>query len=100
LSKTRIENVEDAKSLVRKYLLGTRSRHAKITSIQTEEKTEPNAKNEWTITGSYTTEAGDERFVASVTSRGEVILKEKPQPQPQPPPEPKSKPSKKKFRRR
>ncbi|HMK82938.1 MAG TPA: hypothetical protein VK503_04410 [Candidatus Bathyarchaeia archaeon] len=98
MSKTQIENFEDAKSLVRKYLLGTRSRHAKIISIQIEEKTEPNAKNEWTMTGSYTTETGDEKFVASVTSRGEVILKEKPPPQT--PPEPKPKPSKKKSKRR
>jgi hypothetical protein len=92
----RIENVEDAKSLVRKYLLGTRSRHAKITSILIEEKPESDAKNEWIITGHYTTEEGDEPFVASVTSRGEVIVKEKPQP----PPEPQPKTSKKKFTRR
>ncbi|MGA2783256.1 MAG: hypothetical protein ABSF09_00970 [Candidatus Bathyarchaeia archaeon] len=91
-----IENVEDAKSLVRKYLLGTRSRHAKITSILIEEKPEPDDKNGWTIAGSYTTEEGGEKFVASVTSRGEVIVKDKPQP----PPERQSKTSKKKPIRR
>lgn len=92
-----IENVEDAKSLVRKYLLGTRSRHAKITSILIEEKPEQDDKKGWTIAGSYTTEEGGEKFVASVTSRGEVIVKDKP---PQPPPERQSKTSKKKPTRR
>jgi hypothetical protein len=70
-----IRNAEDAKSVVRKYILGTRSRHGKITSIIMDtEATGPDDKGLWTIKGTYVTEeGGKEQFVASVTSRGEVL---------------------------
>ena len=72
----RIESSEDAKSVVRKYIVGTRSRHGKITSIVIDqEATRPDEKGMWTIKGSYATEeSGQEHFVARVTSRGEVLM--------------------------
>jgi len=72
----RIENGEDAKSMVSKYIIGTRSRHGKIASILMEEKVKgPDSKGMWTIRGSYVTEKGEkEQFTASVTSRGEVLM--------------------------
>jgi hypothetical protein len=62
--------------VVRKYFVGTRSRHGKILSIIMEEEAEgPDEKGAWTIKGTYTTEeGGKEAFTASVTSRGEVVI--------------------------
>jgi len=72
----RIENAEHAKSVVRKYIAGTRSRHRKIASIVIEEKaTPPDKDGMWTIKGTYTTEENEhEQFVARVTPRGEVLM--------------------------
>ena len=72
----RIENAEHAKSVVRKYLTGTRSRYPKITSIAIEEETKPPDKEGmWTIKGTYTTEENErEQFLARVTPRGEVLM--------------------------
>ena len=72
----RIENVNDARGTVRKYIVGTRSRHGKIASITIEEDTRgPDQKGVWTIKGVYVTEEGDTQdFVASVTSKGEVLM--------------------------
>ena len=72
----RIENEADAKSVVRKYINGTRSRHGKIASIMMEEESKgPDEKGIWMIKGSYVTEeGGKEQFTASVTPRGEVLL--------------------------
>lgn len=72
----RIGNADDAKSKVRKYIIGTRSRHRKIASITISEDTKgPDDKGTWTIKGSYVTEDGDtEDFVASVTREGEVLM--------------------------
>jgi hypothetical protein len=71
----RIENAEDAKSMVSKYIIGTRSRHGKIASILMEQEAKgPDDKGTWTIRGTYVTEKGEkEQFTASVTSRGEVL---------------------------
>ena len=79
----RIENEADAKSLVRKYINGTRSRHGKIASITMDEESKgPDEKGMWMIEGSYATEeGGKEQFTASVTSRGEVSLTIPPKPQ-------------------
>ena len=71
----RIENAEHAKSVVRKYIAGTRSRYPKITSIVIEEETTPPKEGMWTIKGTYTTEENEhEKFSARVTSRGEVLM--------------------------
>ncbi len=72
----RIENAEHAKSVVRKYIAGTRSRYPKITSIVIEEgATPPDKEGMWTIKVTYTTEAnGHEEFRARATSRGEVLM--------------------------
>ena len=72
----RIENAEHAKSVVRKYIAGTRSRYPKIISIVIEEEAAPPDKEgTWTIKGTYTTEENEqEQFVARVTSRGEVLM--------------------------
>jgi hypothetical protein len=72
----RIGNADDAKSTVRKYVVGTRSRHGKIASITIGEDTKgPDDKGAWTIEGTYVTEEGDrEEFVASVTHKGEVLM--------------------------
>jgi len=71
----RIGKDEDAKSVVRKYFLGTRTFHGKITSLSVEEKVEgPDAKGTWKVKGTYVTEAGARaQFVATVSSRGEVL---------------------------
>ena len=72
----RIENAKDASGTVRRYITGTRSRHGKIASITIEENTKgPDQNGMWTIKGTYVTEEGDtENFVASVTSKGEVLM--------------------------
>jgi len=72
----RIENAEDAKSVVRKYIAGTRSRHDKITSIVIDqEATRPDKTGMWTIKGTYATEeSGQEQLVARVTSRGKFLM--------------------------
>ena len=72
----RIENAEHAKSMVRKYIAGTRSRYPKITSIVIEEEAKlPDKEGMWTVKGTYTTEEnGHEEFRARVTSRGEVLM--------------------------
>ena len=71
----RIGNAEDARSVVRKYFLGTRTFHGKIVSLSVEEKAEgPDEKGVWKVKGTYSTEAGVRvQFVASVSSRGEVL---------------------------
>ena len=71
-----IENAESAKSVVRKYITGTRSRHGKIASIIIDQEPEgPSDKGMWTIKGTYVTEERvKEQFTASVTPRGEVIM--------------------------
>ena len=71
----RIRNAEDARSVVRKYFLGTRTFHGKIVSLSVEEKAEgPDEKGAWKVKGTYLTEAGaTEQFVATVSSRGEVL---------------------------
>jgi len=62
--------------MVRKYIIGTRSRHGRIASILMEQETKgPDDKGVWTIRGTYVTEEGEkEQFTASVTSRGEVLM--------------------------
>lgn len=71
----RIGKAEDAKSIARKYFLGTRTFHEKITSLSVEEKVEgPDDKGAWKVKGTYLTEAGTRvQFVATVSSRGEVL---------------------------
>jgi len=71
----RISNAEDAKSVVRKYFLGTRTFHGKITSLIMEQEVEgPDDKGAWNVKGTYLTEAGGrEEFVATVSPRGEVL---------------------------
>ena len=71
----RIRTAEDAKSVVRKYFLGTRTFHGKIVSLSTDEETEgPDEKGAWKVKGNYVTEAGvKERFAATVSPRGEVL---------------------------
>ena len=72
----RIGSAEDAKSVVRKYIIGTRSRHRKIASIMIDEEVKgPDDKGVCTIKGTYVTEeGGKEQFAASVTSSGEVLM--------------------------
>jgi hypothetical protein len=72
----RIANADDAESVVRKYFLGTRTRHGKIASLPTEQKTEgPDEKGAWKVKGTYITEADvREEYIATVTSRGEVLI--------------------------
>ena len=71
-----IGNIEDAKSMVRKYIVGTRSHHGKIASVVMEEEQKgPDKDGLWTILGNYVTAEGEkEQFKATVTSRGEVSL--------------------------
>ena len=71
----KIRNAEDARSIVRKYFLGTRTRHGKIASLSTEQEAEgPDEKGAWKVKGAYVTEAGGrEDFTATVSSRGEVV---------------------------
>ncbi len=72
----KIVNADDAKSMARKYVIGTRSRHGKIASITMDEEAKgPDTNGVWTVTGMFVTEEGEkEQFVASITSRGEVIM--------------------------
>jgi hypothetical protein len=72
----KIVNADDAKSMARKYIVGTRSRHGKIASITMDEEAKgPDANGVWTVSGMFVTEDGEkEQFVASITSRGEVII--------------------------
>lgn len=72
----RIGSADDAKSVVRKYVIGTRSRHGKIASITIEEEAKgPDEKGAWVVKGTFVTEEGEkEEFTASVTSRGEVMM--------------------------
>jgi hypothetical protein len=72
----RIESADDAKSVVRKYLIGTRSRHGKIASIAIDEEAKgPDDKGTWTVKGAYVTlEGAKEEFDATVTFRGEVTM--------------------------
>ena len=73
--KMQIGNAEDARSVVRKYFLGTRTFNGKIVSLSVEGKAEgPDEKGVWKVKGSYSTEADVRvQFVASVSSRGEVL---------------------------
>jgi len=49
--------VDDAKSVVRKYIIGTRSRHGKIASITIEEEPKgPDDKGVWIVKGTFVTE--------------------------------------------
>jgi len=83
----RIGNAEDARSVVRKYFLGTRTFHGKIVSLSVEEKAEgPDQKGAWKVKGTYLTEAGGrEQFVATVSSRGEVLATTSSSTKPKPP---------------
>ena len=71
----RIANAEDARSVVRKYFLGTRTFHGKIVSLNMDQETQgPDQKGAWKVTGTYVTEAGvREQFAATVSPRGEVL---------------------------
>jgi hypothetical protein len=71
----RIGNAEDARSVVRKYFLGTRTFHGKIVSLNMDPKTQgPDEKGAWKVKGTYVTEAGvREQFAATVSPRGEVL---------------------------
>ena len=82
-----IEKPEDAKSVVRKYFLGTRTFHGKITSLSLEEETEgPDSKGAWKVKGTYLTEAGVRaQFAATVSSRGEVLATTSTSSKPKPP---------------
>jgi hypothetical protein len=73
----RVGTPEDAKSIVRKYISGTRSRHGKVASIVIDKEPEgPDEKGTWSLEGTFVTEEGKkEGFVASVTSRGEVFMR-------------------------
>jgi hypothetical protein len=93
----RIDNAEDARSVVRKYFLGTRTFHGKIVTLTMEEKAEgPDDKGAWKVKGTYLTEAGvREQFEATVSSRGEVLTTSSSSTKPKPPP-----PTILKYRRR
>lgn len=73
--------------MVRKYIIGTRSRHGKIASIMIDPEAKgPDDKGMWTIKGTYVTEAGArEQFVATVSSRGEVLTTGSSSTKPKPP---------------
>jgi hypothetical protein len=83
----RIGKADDARSVVRKYFLGTRTFHGKIASLSVEEKVEgPDDKGAWKVKGTYLTEAGvREQFVATVSSRGEVLATTSKSTTPKPP---------------
>ncbi|MCJ7456051.1 hypothetical protein MUP07_04810 [Candidatus Bathyarchaeota archaeon] len=70
-----IKNDEDARSVARKYFLGTRTFHDKITSLNMEQETQgPDEKGAWKVKGTYLTETGVRaEFVATVSPRGEVL---------------------------
>jgi len=89
----RIGSADDAKGVVRKYIIGTRSRHGKIASITIEEEPKgPDDKGVWIVKGSFVTEESEkEEFTAAVTSKGEVTMT--------PPPTPKSGKAPSKFGR-
>ncbi len=72
----RIGTADDAKGVVRKYIIGTRSRHGKVASIIIEEEPKgPDDKGVWVVKGTFVTEEGNkEDFTASITSRGEVTM--------------------------
>jgi hypothetical protein len=72
----RVGTPEDAKSIVRKYISGTRSRHGKVALIVIDLEPEgPDEKGVWSVKGMFVTEGGEkEQFAASVTSRGEVFM--------------------------
>lgn len=74
----RISSADDAKSVVRKYIIGTRSRHRKIASVMIDEEVKgPDDKGAWMMNGTYVTEDRDKvQFTASVTSKGEVLMTE------------------------
>jgi hypothetical protein len=76
----RVGTPEDAKSIVRKYISGTRSRHGKVASIVIDLEPEgPDEKGVWSVKGMFVTEGGEkEQFAASVTSRGEVLMSNPP----------------------
>jgi len=80
----RIEKAEDARSVVRKYFLGTRTSHGKIASLSTEQETEgSDEKGAWKVKGTYVTEAGErEGFTATVSPRGEVLITSSTKPKP------------------
>lgn len=83
----RIRNAEDARSVVRKYFLGTRTFHGKITSLNMEKETQgPDDKGAWKVKGTYITEAGARvQFVATVSPRGEVLMTSSTSTKPEPP---------------
>ncbi len=87
----RIASADDAKSMARKYVVGTRSRHGKIVSITMDEEAKgPDANGTWSVAGMFVTEeGGKEQFVASITSRGEVIIAHPPAPETKVTPPPK-----------
>jgi hypothetical protein len=72
----RISGQDDAKSVVRKYIVGTRSRHGKVASITIEEEPKgPDDKGTWVVKGNFLTEDGErEDFTAAVTAKGEVTM--------------------------
>ena len=72
----RIGSADDAKGVVRKYIIGTRSRHGKVASIMIEEEPKgPDEKGVWVVKGTFVTEEGNKAdFTASITSRGEVTM--------------------------
>ena len=71
-----IGSPEEAMSVVRKYITGTRSRHGKITSIVIDDEVKgPDDKGMWAMNGTYVTQEGvKDRFAASVSSKGEVRI--------------------------
>ena len=72
----KIVNADHAKSVARRYVVGTRSRHGRIASITMDEEAKgPDANGVWTVSGMFVTEEGEkEQFAASITFRGEVIM--------------------------
>lgn len=84
----RIENAEDARSVERKYFLGTKTFRGKIVSLSMEQETQgPDDKGAWKVKGTYLTEAGvREQFTATVSSRGEVLATSSSSTRPKPPP--------------
>jgi hypothetical protein len=71
-----IASADDAKSVVRKYIVGTRTRHGKVASIMIEDEPKgPDEKGVWVVKGTFVTEDGGKvDFTCSVTSRGEVTM--------------------------
>jgi len=83
----RIGNAADARSVVRKYFLGTRTFHGKIVSLNMDQETQgPDDKGAWKVKGTYVTEAGvREQFAATVSPRGEVLTTPASSGKPKPP---------------